>query len=171
MSLIPAAFYAPMGICMFTIVWGYFTDHFLTGYVNSVLTMWVYLVSWGVSPWRRLHFRLNSRDYIRERASPKHTEHSFALSTIRVTQPGAAFGSQAKPTDISVIVHRSTTSSHPQEKFDPNMRHVFEDSKLVRSLRFAFLVTRSILTLAKLEGYRHAFSVSKWNFGFEHVGS
>ena len=102
-------------------------------------------VSPGFLPSHHLHFRLNSRDYIRDRASP---DNSFALSSIRVAPPGEAFGSQSKQTGVSVVFRRSTPSAHTQNTFDPNVGHAFEGPKLVRSLRFAFLATRSILTLA-----------------------
>ena len=123
-------------------------------------------VSRGVLPSYRLHFRLNSRDYIRVRASPENSGNSFALTSIRIAPPSEAFGSQSKQTDISVIVRRSTASTHAQNKIDPKMGHAFEGPKLVRSLRFAYLATRSILTLA--EGYRHHFSMPKSNLGFRN---
>ena len=107
----------------------------------------LFSVSRRVLPSHRLHFRLNSREYIRDRASPENSNSSFTLSSIRVAPSREAFGSQSKQADISVIVRRSTACTHTQ--FDPNMGHAFEGPKLVRSaLRFAFLATRSILTLA-----------------------
>ena len=109
-------------------------------------------VSRGVLPSYRLHSRLNSRDYIRVRASPENSGNSFALTSIRIAPPSEAFGSQSKQTDISVIVRRSTASTHAQNKIDPKMGHAFEGPKLVRSLHFAYLATRSILTLLKDTG-------------------
>ena len=126
-------------------------------------------VSRGVSPPYRLHFRLNSRDYIRVRASPENSGNSFALTSIRIAPPSEAFGSQSKQTDISVIVRRSITSTHTQNKSDgsdPNMEHASDGPKLVRSLRFAFS-RPDRFTLA--EGYRHHFSMLKSNLGLEHV--
>lgn len=72
-------------------------------YVNSVLAM------------------LNSRGYVRDLGSPNNSDNSFSLTSIRVVPPSESFGSKSKPTNISVIVHRSTALVDAQSKSDPNM--------------------------------------------------
>ena len=129
------------------------------------------MVSRGVLPSHSLHFRLNSRDYIRDRGSAEKPDSSFTMPSIRVALPDEPLGSQSKQTDISVIVRRSITSAHTQNKSDgsdPNMEHASDGPKLVRSLRFAFS-RPDRFTLA--EGYRHHFSMLKSNLGLEHVES
>ena len=84
-------------------------------------------------------FRLNTREYIRDRASPENSDNSYAMSSIRVAPPSESSWSQSKKTDISVIIRRSTASTHTRNKFDPNTGHAFEGPKPVRSLHFALL--------------------------------
>jgi hypothetical protein len=104
-------------------------------------------------PSHHLHFRLNSRDYVRDRGSPDNLDNSFSLSSIRVELQTEAFGSKSKPTDISVIVCRSTALVDAQNEFDPNMGNTCEVPKLVRWLHF--LATRAMLILA--EGHKYHF--------------
>ena len=59
--------------------------------------------------------------------------------------PSGPNPSKLVPLSFSAV-RRSTVSTHTQNKFDPIMGHTSEGSKLVRSLRFAFLATGSILT-------------------------
>ncbi|KAN0135262.1 hypothetical protein V8E53_006827 [Lactarius tabidus] len=82
---------------------------------------------------------LNSRGYVRDRGSPDNSD----LTSIQVAPPSEALGYKSKPTDISVIVRRSTALVDAQNESDPNMGHAFEVPKLVRWL--LFLATRSII--------------------------
>ncbi|KAN0128876.1 hypothetical protein V8E53_013249 [Lactarius tabidus] len=81
-------------------------------YVNSLLAM------------------LNSRGYVRSRGSPDNSDNSFRLTPIRVAPPSGAFGSKSKPTDISVLVRRSTALVDAQNESYPNMGRAFEVPKL-----------------------------------------
>ena len=94
-----------------------------------------------------LRFRLNSRDYIRDRG-PNKSDSSFALSSIRVEPPGEVFWSQSKQTGTSVNFHRPPFDSiHPNtEQIWLNMWYIFEleGPKLVRSLHFTFLARDQI---------------------------
>ncbi len=68
-------------------------------------------------------FRLNSRDYIRERSDADDPDDAFNLSTIRFEPPSEAYGSKS---GVSVTVHHSTASDIARRKSDRDVGPTFE---------------------------------------------
>jgi len=80
-------------------------------YVNSLLAM------------------LNSRDYVRDRAA-SHPDEALNMSSIRIEPSSDAYRPKSGQVDVSVTVHRSTTSNFALNKPDHDVELVFEVPKL-----------------------------------------
>ena len=55
-------------------------------------------------------FRLNSREYLRDRSNTEYLEKTFKLSSIRIEPLSEALGSKARQPSVSISVHHSTTT-------------------------------------------------------------
>jgi hypothetical protein len=55
-------------------------------------------------------FRLNSRDYLRDRSTTKSSENTFNLSSIRFEPLSEALRSKARQPSVSINVHNLTTT-------------------------------------------------------------
>jgi hypothetical protein len=72
------------------------------------------------------HFRLNSRDYIRDSQSTTYvSDNSFNLTSIRISEDHRS--KSRRQGDTIDIVHRSTISNRES---DDHVGHTFEDPKL-----------------------------------------
>ena len=84
-------------------------------------------------------FRLNSRDYLRDRSTTEHLESSFNLSSIRVEPRSEALGSKARQPSVSINVHNSITTDFGQHM--PYICHdvepTFDNRKTVGSKHLA----------------------------------
>ena len=72
-------------------------------------------------------FRLNSRDYLRDRSTDEYLENTFKLSSIRTEPLSDALGSKARQPSVFINVHNSTTmdsgrhiSGHDVERLEPS---------------------------------------------------
>ena len=64
------------------------------------------------------HFRLNSRDNLRERSTTDKADNAYGLSSLRIAQGLTADKSCAKPTAVSISVHHSKTTDFGDVKHD-----------------------------------------------------
>lgn len=126
---------------------------------------WVWLLTLST-------FRLNSRDYIRDRSTTDNQDNAFNLSSIRIdpmTRSDTS-GFKSRQPGVSVTVdHSSTTSDFRPKKSDHDVEPTFENRKAVWYL---YLVARPRLISILFAGYKHHPSSNRGsNIGIEHVGS
>ncbi len=79
-------------------------------------------------------FRLNSRDYVRDRSTTDNPDNAYNLSSIRGEPLSDAYGSKSRQPNVSVSVHRSTTSDFGRNKSDHDVEPTFEVPKPVWNL-------------------------------------
>ena len=92
-------------------------------------SIWSVIVSLNISA-----FRLNSRDYVRNRFTPDRPDNPFGLSSIRIDAPREPHGAKSRQPGVSVTVHRSTASEFALRKSDNNVAPTSIVPNLVRYL-------------------------------------
>ena len=114
-------------------------------------------------------FRLNSREYARDRSTTDNPDsNSFKLSSIRLDPSSQAYGS--KPA-VSVTVHRSTASEFGRSKPDPDLDPAFDIAKPVRFLHL-LATPRFDTYLICVSGCKHhPLSKPRSTIGSERLGS
>ena len=96
----------------------------------SCESMWRVIVGLTIST-----FRLNSRNYVRNRSTTDSPDNAFSLSSIRIDTPSEAHGG------VSVTLHRSTASEFTRSKSEYDVRLTSEVPNLVRYLHLLAIVT------------------------------
>ena len=95
-------------------------------------------------------FRLNTRDYVRDRSTSGNPENAYNLTSIRLEPPKEAHGSKSKQPGVTVTVHRSTTTDFTRSKSDHIVVPTFEDPKPVRYLHL--LATHRLILIRIFKG-------------------
>ena len=105
-------------------------------YVSRMPSIWCVTVSLTISA-----FRLNSRDYVRNRFTTDRPDNAFGLSSIRIDAPREAHGAKSRQSGVSVTVHRSTASEFALRKSDNNVAPISIVPNLVRYLHLLAIDT------------------------------
>ena len=92
--------------------------------------MWCIIVGLTIST-----FRLNSRDYVRNRLTTDSTDNAFSPSPIRIDTPSEAHGG------VSVTLHCSTASEFTRSKSEYDVGLTSEVPNLVRYLHLLVIDT------------------------------
>ena len=71
-------------------------------------------------------FRLNTRDYVRDRSTTDNPDNAYNLSSIRIDPQSDAYGSKSRRTGVSVTVHHSTASDFARSKSDQDVGPTLE---------------------------------------------
>src|SRR6266571_9153392 len=71
-------------------------------------------------------FRLNTRDYVRDRSTTDNPDNAYNLSSIRIDPQSDAYGSKSRRTGVSVTVHHSTASEFARSKSDQDVGPTLE---------------------------------------------
>jgi hypothetical protein len=78
-------------------------------------------------------FRLNSRDYVRDRSTTDNPENAINLSSLRIDPLSEAYRSKSGQTGggVTVTVHHSAKSDFGREKNDLDVEPDYEIRKTV----------------------------------------
>ena len=78
-------------------------------------------------------FRLNSRDYLRDRSTDEYPENTFNLSSIRTEPLSDALGSKARQPSVFINVHNSTTTDSGRHISGHDVEPSFDNRETVCS--------------------------------------
>ena len=78
-------------------------------------------------------FRLNSREYLRDRSTTEYLESTFKLSSIRIEPLSEALGSKARQPSVSINVRNSTTTELRRNQSGHDVEPTFDNRETVCS--------------------------------------